>query len=519
MKGILKQALQRSFKVSIVSIELLQEVYVNKNYHIKAFFSMRTTLSIFGLILLTGCKNTEPNTEKNNTPNIIYIMADDLGYGDIGSYGQTFFATPNINRLSKGGMRFLQHYSGSTVCAPSRSALMTGQHTGHTFIRGNSEIGTTLEMEGQFALPSKEITIAEVLKEAGYRTGVFGKWGLGYPGSEGDPNFQGFDQFYGYNCQRVAHNYYPTHLWNNQKKENLEGNDGNTKQTYAPELIHQRALAFLENNKDTPFFMFYPSVIPHAELIAPEKYMVTYRGKFLPEKKYLREKEGYSVGGYNSQEESHAAFAAMVSVLDNQVGEILDKVHQLGIADNTLIIFTSDNGPHKEGGADPDYFDSNGRLRGYKRDLYEGGIRVPMIAYWPSKIKPGSTTNHISAFWDFFPTAIEISGVKRNVVGIDGISFLPTLTGKKQKKHSYLYWEFLEKGGRQAIRMGQWKGIRFNMAKNPNAPIELYRLTDDIGEENNLADQYPDILKKIDNLMNEAHIYSKNFSFEYEKNK
>jgi arylsulfatase A-like enzyme len=317
----------------------------------------------------------------------------------------------------------------------------------------------------------------------------------------------------------VAHNYYPTHLWDNQNKEKLTGNKGNTTQTYAPELIHQKALSFLEENKDAPFFMFYPSVIPHAELVAPEKYMAMYRGRFLPEKKYARKKDGYSVGGYNSQEESHAAFAAMVNVLDDQVGEIMDKVHQLGIADNTLIIFTSDNGPHKEGGADPDYFDSNGPLKGYKRDLYEGGIRVPMMAYWPSKIQRGSTTDHPSAFWDFFPTAIEIAGIKKDVVGIDGISFLPTLTGKEQKKHPYLYWEFLERGGRQAVRMDQWKGIRLNMAKNPDAPIELYRLSDDIGEENNLAEQYPEMVKKMDRLMNEAHLYSENFSFEHEKNK
>ena len=481
---------------------------------------MKNLIFLFALILFTNCNNTAPKPKNSNPPNIIYILADDLGYGDIGVYGQTLFETPNLDRLAKGGMQFLQHYSGSTVCAPSRSALMTGQHTGHTFIRGNSERGFTLENEGQYPLASEELTIAEALKEAGYRTAAFGKWGLGYPGSEGAPNSQGFDQFYGYNCQRVAHNYYPTHLWDNQLKEDLKGNDGNTAQTYAPELIHQKALSFLEENKDAPFFMFYPSVIPHAELVAPEEYMVKYRGKFLPENKYVnaKKKDGYSVSGYNSQEESHAAFAAMVNILDDQVGEIMDKVHELGIAENTLIIFTSDNGPHKEGGADPDYFDSNGPLKGYKRDLYEGGIRVPMMAYWPSKIQPGSTSNHPSAFWDFFPTAIEIAGVKKEFAGIDGISFLPTLVGKEQKSHPYLYWEFLERGGRQAVLMNQWKGIRLNMAKNPDAPIELYRLTDDIGEENNLAQEYPQIVKKMDRLMKEAHVNSEIFSFEYEKN-
>ena len=478
---------------------------------------MRNLLLLFGLILLIRCKNTPTKIEKTSPPNIILIMADDLGYGDIGVYGQSLFPTPNIDRLAKGGIRFLQHYSGSTVCAPSRSALMTGQHSGHTFIRGNLERGFNLDNEGQYPLASEELTIAEVLKEANYRTGAFGKWGLGYPGSEGDPNFQGFDQFYGYNCQRVAHNYYPTHLWNNQKKEKLRGNDGTTTKTYAPELIHQKALSFLEENKESPFFMFYPSVIPHAELVAPVEYMTRYRGLFLPEKKFIRKKGGYNVGRYNPQEESHAAFAAMINVLDDQVGEIIDKIHELGIAENTLILFTSDNGPHLEGGADPDYFNSNGPLRGYKRDLYEGGIRVPMIAYWPSKIQPGSTTDHPSAFWDFFPTAIEIAGLNKNWADIDGISFLPTLTGKEQKAHPYLYWEFLKKGGRQAVRMDQWKAVRLNMSNDPNAPIELYRLTDDIGEENNIAEQYPEMVKIMDSLMSNAHEYSEIFPFAHEK--
>ena len=263
--------------------------------------------------------------------------------------------------------------------------------------------------------------------------------------------------------------------------------------------------------------MFYPSLIPHAELVAPEEYMAKYRDKFLPEKKYVKKGEGYSIQGYNSQYESHAAFAAMVSILDQQVGEIIDKIEDLGIAENTLILFSSDNGPHLEGGADPDYFNSNGPLRGYKRDLYEGGIRVPMIAYWPSKIQPNSTTNHISAFWDFFPTAMEIAGIKKNMDEIDGISFLPTLFGKEQKNHEYLYWEFLERGGRQAVRMDEWKAVRMNMTKNADAPIELYRLTNDIGEQNDLAQQYPQIIEKMDKIMSQAHKYSEIFSFNYEK--
>ena len=485
------------------------------------------------LFLVNSCKNSNKVSERNHLqPNIIFILADDLGYGDVGVYGQQNFETPNLDRLAHGGMKFLQHYSGSTVCAPSRSALMTGQHTGHTFIRGNSERGFTLDKEGQYPLAPEEITIAEVLKKGGYATGAFGKWGLGYPGSEGDPTKQGFDEFFGYNCQRVAHNYYPTHLWDNLTKTSLKGNDGKTKTVYAPLIIHEKALSFIEKNKGRPFFMYYPSVIPHAELAAPEKYMEKYRGKFMPEKEYIKKGNSspnskvnpesinnYNVGGYNSQKESHAAFAAMVSLLDEQVGQIIDKVDDLGIAENTLIIFSSDNGPHLEGGADPDYFGSNGPLRGYKRDLYEGGIRVPTLAYWPSQITPNSKSDHISAFWDFFPTAIEIAGLDYNSSKIDGISFLPELKGENQKKHPYLYWEFLEKGGRQAVRMNQWKAVRMNMSKNPDSPIELYNVHQDIGEQENLAVQYPEVLKEISRIMNKEHISSRIFQFEFEKTK
>lgn len=485
------------------------------------------------LFLVYSCKNSDKFNEQNHLqPNIIFILADDLGYGDVGVYGQQNFETPNLDRLAHGGMKFLQHYSGSTVCAPSRSALMTGQHTGHTFIRGNSERGFTLDKEGQYPLAPEEITIAEVLKKGGYATGAFGKWGLGYPGSEGDPTKQGFDEFFGYNCQRVAHNYYPTHLWDNLTKTPLKGNDGKTKTVYAPLIIHEKALSFIEKNKGRPFFMYYPSVIPHAELAAPEKYMEKYRGKFMPEKEYIKKGNSspnskvnpesinnYNVGGYNSQKESHAAFAAMVSLLDEQVGQIIDKVDDLGIAENTLIIFSSDNGPHLEGGADPDYFGSNGPLRGYKRDLYEGGIRVPTLAYWPSQITPNSKSDHISAFWDFFPTAIEIAGLDYNSSKIDGISFLPELKGENQKKHPYLYWEFLEKGGRQAVRMNQWKAVRMNMSKNPDSPIELYNVHQDIGEQENLAVQYPEVLKEISRIMNKEHISSRIFQFEFEKTK
>ena len=318
----------------------------------------------------SGKKNrdaqNQEKVERVEKPNVIYILADDLGYGDLGCYGQTKFATPNIDKLAQKGMLFTQHYSGSTVCAPSRSALMTGMHTGHTVVRGNKEV----RPEGQHPIPDSTYTLAEAFKSAGYQTGAFGKWGLGYPGSEGDPIKQGFDTFFGYNCQRLGHNYYPRHLWSNNDSLVLEGNHGNKKEVYAPNLIHEKTLDFIDENKENPFFLYVPSIIPHAELVAPDSIMNAFRGKYDPEHQFQGVDDGpdYRNGPYGSQKESHAAFAAMVSLLDLQVGEIMDKVEELGLTDNTIIIFTSDNGPHQEGGADPDYFDSNGPLKGYKRE-------------------------------------------------------------------------------------------------------------------------------------------------------
>lgn len=477
--------------------------------------------SVF-LLIVTGCSNKQKEVVKEiqteKKPNIIYILADDLGYGDLSFMGQEKFSTPNIDKLAKDGMFFTDHYSGSTVCAPSRSTLMTGKHTGNTFIRGNK--GT--KNEGDFPLESSVVTVPELLKSAGYVTGAFGKWGLGYPGSEGDPNNQGFDEFYGYNWQLIGHNYHPYYLWHNQTKIILEGNSGDKTETYGPEIIHEQALSFIEKNKDTTFFMYYPSIIPHAELVAPEVYMKMFRDKLLPEKEYQGADYGsknYKMGGYASQKEPHTAFAAMVYLLDKQVGEIRKKIEDLGIADNTIILFTSDNGPHQEGGADPNYFNSNGELRGFKRDLYEGGIRVPMIANWPGKIEANSTSNHISAFWDFLPTVCDIAQIK-TPENIDGISFLPELfKEKEQKSHEYLYWEFLERGGRQAVRLGDWKGVRLKMSNNQNAPIELYNLSTDIGEEHNIAKENPEIVKRIFEIMDKEHTYSKEYSFKFEKNK
>ena len=468
------------------------------------------------VIALISCQNQPKKTASETNPinpNIVYILADDLGYGDLSCYGQTNFSTPNIDKLAESGMRFTQHYSGCTVCAPSRSALMTGQHTGHTFIRGNKEV----QPEGQYPLEANAVTLAEALKEAGYVTGAFGKWGLGFPGSEGDPNNQGFDEFYGYNCQRMGHNYYPFHMWHNQEKIILEGNAGRKTEVYGPEIIHKQALKFLKTNKDNPFFMYYPSIIPHAELFAPEEYMEKYRGKFEPEHVYegIDDGELYKIGGYGSQPESHAAFAAMVDYLDMQVGEIVAKLKELGIYENTLIMFTSDNGPHQEGGADPDYFDSNGPLKGYKRDLYEGGIRVPMIAVWDGKIAAGTESDHISAFWDVFPTVAEITGISAPQ-NIDGISFLPELLGNEQTEHNYLYWEFHERGGRKALRKGDWKLVQYDVLKPELTTTELYNLSNDLGEENNVAAENPEIVDELMQLMNSACTESEIFTFQSE---
>lgn len=466
--------------------------------------------AVLSLIFFQACQ--QPDKEEiARAPNIIYILADDLGYGDLSCYGQEKFETPNIDRLAKEGILFTQHYAGTTVCAPSRSSLMTGLHTGHTPIRGNRGMNG-----GQFPLPADAVTLPKLLKQAGYTTGAFGKWGLGYPGSSGDPLNQGFDEFFGFNSQTVAHNYYAWELNDNDQVIQLEENKGTARGLYIPDLIHERTLGFITRHQDTAFFLFVPTIIPHAELFAPQEYMdlflnrtsaeppFTYTSKFEPETPY----EGiddpshprFKVGGYGSQPYPRAAFAAMVKLLDDQVGEIMTKLEELGLAENTLVIFTSDNGPHVEGGADPDFFNSNGTFQGYKRDLYEGGIRVPMVARWPAKIKAGTKTDHISAFWDVLPTLAEATGasVPEN---IDGISFLPTLMGEEQQAHEHLYWEFHEQQGKQAVRKGDWKAIKLN-ALEPQPDFLLFNVKEDPEESTNLAAEYPGILEELIRLMN-----------------
>jgi len=448
-------------------------------------------------------------------PNVIFILADDLGYGDLGCYGQTKFRTPNIDQLASGGLVFTQHYSGSTVCAPSRSALLTGLHTGHTMIRGNMEVAP----EGQYPLSDSVFTIVKLFKSKGYATGMFGKWGLGFPGSSGDPLNQGFDSFMGYNCQRLAHNYYPTYLWHGRERVEIKENAGEKNGVYAPDLIHKYALDFIEANKSQPFFLYLPSVLPHAELSAPQMMMEKHRGKFdeaTPYKGTGPSDKNYKTGGYSSQAEPRTAFAAMIKVLDDQVGEIIKKLKDLNIYDNTIIVFTSDNGPHREGGADPDFFDSNGPFKGYKRDLYEGGIRVPLIVHWAAKVKPGKT-DHISAFWDFMPTFSEL--IDAPGAHGDGISFAPTLLGSanRQQQHNYLYWEFHEQNGKQAVRKGKWKIVKLN-ADSEEPVIELYDLEKDPSEEHDLANTFPDSVIMLRTLMERSHSPNLAFPFLSEKN-
>lgn len=446
-------------------------------------------------------------------PNIIFILADDLGYGDVGFNGQKLINTPNIDRLAAEGVRFSQFYAGTSVCAPSRSSLMSGKHTGHTYIRGNK--GT--DPEGQEPIADSVITIAEVLKKAGYSTGAFGKWGLGPVGSYGDPNNQGFDQFYGYNCQSLAHRYYPNHLWDNQRKIILEENQNLLyNKQYAPDLIQKKALEFVDSRDGKqPFFLFLPYILPHAELIVPDDSIFQYyKGKF-DEQPYKGADYGAHASnkGYASQAYPHAAFAAMVTRLDLYVGQVLDKLKEKGLDKNTLVIFTSDNGPHVEGGADPRFFNSGGGFKGVKRDLYEGGIREPFAARWPGVIKPGTKNDFIGAFWDILPTFAELAGAKAPP-HIDGISFVPSITGKGiQKKHDHLYWEFHEQGGRQAVRQGNWKAVRLKAAENPRAPVELYDLSKDLGERVNVASKFPDKAKELGRIMDESHVPSALFPF------
>ncbi|SFD24490.1 arylsulfatase [Algibacter pectinivorans] len=462
------------------------------NIYIKNKTKSINAILVLMVVFCQSCKMTtseKDNKQALSKPNIIYILADDMGYGDLGSYGQKIIKTPVLDRMASEGIRFTEHYSGSTVCAPSRGVLMTGLNTAHAYIRGNFSI----QEEGNLAIPENTITVAKLLNKGGYNTGVIGKWGLGGPKSVGGPNSQGFDYSFCYLDQRNAHEYYPNYLWENEEKYVLEKNANNQELQYSHDLFTGKALNFIKEHKESPFFLYLPYTIPHGKYQVPDDAPYTDLDMPQPIKNY----------------------AAMITRMDSDIGKIINQLKAYNIDENTIIIFSSDNGPTPNVNK---YYDSNGPSKGFKRDLYEGGIKAPMIVRWPSNIKPGTTSNLVSDFSDFLPTACDIAGIE-TPKNIDGISFVNELQGKEQKEHDFLYWEFFKynygwKVGddpkkrnafeSQALRMGKWKAVRQGIAKNPKARLELYDLTVDKGETNNVAKMYPEIVKKIEQLMHKT---------------
>jgi len=446
-------------------------------------------------------QTSSPPTADMRRPSIVFILADDLGYGDLGCYGQAKIKTPNLDRLAAEGMRFTQFYAGSTVCAPSRCALMTGLHTGHALIRGNAKV----------ALRPQDLTVAEVLQQAGYRTGLVGKWGLGNEQTTGVPQKKGFDEFLGYLDQVHAHDYYPDHLWRYdppgpgkagyEGRRDLSENQGGQQGLYVHDLFTAAALNFLQINKPDrfnnhrPFFLYLAYTIPHAN---NEEGKRTGNGMQVPSD------APYSEQPWPQPEKNKAA---MITRMDADIGRLLDKLQELKIADNTVVFFTSDNGPHKEGGVDPQFFQSSGPLRGLKRDLYEGGIRVPLIVRWPARIKRGALNDQPWAFWDFLPTAAQIAQAK-TPERIDGRSLLPALLGQPQtNRHEFFYWEFHERGFQQAARFGDWKAVRPRVG----GPLELYDLKSDPGEKADVADKNPQVVAKLEDYLKTARTESEHW--------
>ncbi|MCE6991251.1 arylsulfatase [Dyadobacter sp. CY323] len=473
------------------------------------------------IMLLAICINAGAQTRKNSIqklPNIIYIYADDMGYGELGCYGQQKIKTPNLDKMAKEGMRFTQHYTSMPVCAPARAMLMTGKHGGHSAIRGNLELGGFKDEEerGQKPLPAGEFTIAELLKQKGYATALTGKWGLGMNDTEGTPTKQGFDYYYGYLDQKQAHNFYPSHLWENDKWDTLgqpwfdvhrklkpetatdADFDAFKGKDYAPEKMTEKALAFIEKNKGGPFFLYMPYTIPHVSLQVPDEYTKQYIGRF-------DEKPYYGQQGYTPTKYPLSTYAAMITYLDLQVGIVMAKIKELGLDDNTIVMFSSDNGTTFNGGVNAKFFNSVDGLRGLKMDVYEGGIREPFIARWPGKVRAGSVSEHVSVQYDLMATLAELTGQK--VDQTDGISFLPELLGQKnrQKKHEFIYWEYPEKGGQLAIRMGNWKGVKTDLRKNPGNAWQIFDLKNDRNETTDMAAQHPELARQFDAILKREH--------------
>ncbi len=451
-----------------------------------AFLALGTFLGFADTVRANGAKK----------PNIIFILADDLGYGDLGCYGQKKIKTPNLDRLAAQGLRFCQFYAGSTVCAPSRCSLMIGQHTGHCRIRGNARV----------PLRPEDVTVAELLRAAGYVTGLIGKWGLGEDGSTGVPNRRGFDYFFGYLNQHHAHNYYPDFLWRNQDMVAIPGNVvkdnvASKKTTYAQDLFTKGALQFLEKNRTKPFFLYLAYTIPHAN---------NERGKLEGNGMEVHSDAPYTKEPWPQAQKNHAA---MITYLDRDIGKLFDKLRELGLDEETIVFFSSDNGPHREGGADPYFFLSAGVLRGFKRSLHEGGVRVPLIVRWPGKVPVGET-DQVGAFWDFLPTAAELGGGK-TPAGLDGLSLVPTLLGKTQKPHDFLYWEFHEGGFQQAVRTGTWKAVRPKVG----GPVELYDLGKDLSEKTDVAARHPEVVRRIEAYLRIARTESPDWPIKKGKGK
>lgn len=469
-------------------------------------------------------------TQAAERPNVVFILCDDLGYGDIGCFGQTKIRTPHIDKLAAAGMRFTQHYSGNAVCAPSRCVLMTGKHPGHAFIRDNRQ--NKPGEEGQYPIPADTVTLPKLLKELGYVTGGFGKWGLGAPNTTGEPLRQGIDRYFGYNCQAVAHNFYPTHLWDNDRQIALNNPkfsahqkfpaDGDPQarnafdpyrgQDYAPDLISAQARAFARANKDKPFFLYYPTTVPHLALQVPEESLTEYDGKF-PEEVYLGSR------GYLPNRTPRATYAAMITRLDNEIGKLVATIEELGLTDRTLFVFSSDNGPLYDqlGGTDTDFFESARHLRGRKGSLYEGGFRVPTFATWRGKIPAGTTSERVTGFEDWLPTILDlIGGGEKTPRDVDGLSFAATLRGQSQPPRPFLYREFPGYTGWQIARVGDWKAVRQKLNPGPKAAlnpgeIELYNLATDPSEQHNVANDHPDVIAQLSKIMQEQHTKSEVF--------
>lgn len=475
--------------------------------------------SIIGSVLLVCCTVAGSTQTTNKKPNIIYIYADDLGYGELGVYGQQKIKTPRLDQMAREGIRFTQHYTGAPVCAPARCMLLTGRHSGHSYIRGNYELGGFDDKNegGQMPIPEGTFTIAQLMKNAGYTTGAIGKWGLGMYNNSGNPNKQGFDYFYGYYDQKQAHNYYPTHLWENGRWDTLKNPSIKVHQPlplnesdpaafasyigkeYSLDKMIAKTIAFIKNNRNKPFFLYLPYTAPHVSLQTPASATSTYLGQF-------EESPYHGENGYSPTLYPRSAYAGLISYLDKQVGTIMQLLKELKLDNNTIVMFSSDNGTtFNVGGVDAVFFNSVGGLRGLKQDLYEGGIREPLIVRWPGRITAGSVSNHISAQYDLMATLCDIIGIQPPPT--DGISFLPSLLGKTaiQQQHPYLYFEFPEKTGQLAIRIGHWKAVKSNMKNDKNAAWELYDLDTDTCEKNNIASLHPEIIKQLDSIVQKEH--------------